>query len=187
MNTKPRWVCLVGLSAGLDNSLRRWVQDPHKILGPFIKKGMSVVDLGCGPGVFSVEMARLLDGSGCVIAADLRAGMLDIVRRKVTGTDLEQRVRLHQCSEESTGITEPVDFVLAFYMIHEVPHQERLFRELISLLKPEGKIFVIEPKIHVTKKSFERMLELAQSLGLHVVAQPKVFFSRAVVLEKRYN
>ena len=175
-------VCPVEIAGGLDNRLRRWLQDPQKILKPYIKPGMTVLDLGCGPGFFSVEIARLLNGSGQVIAADLQQGMLDRVSHKIKGTQLEQRIRLHRCSPESINLFEKVDFVLAFYMIHEVPDQERLFKELKSILKPDGRILIVEPNFHVTKKAFEAMLEKINNTGFKIFDRPKMFLSRAALI-----
>ena len=50
------------------------------------------------------------------------------------------------------------DFILAFYMVHEVPDQKKLFVELKSILKPNGKVYIIEPKFHVTKKMFNNIM-----------------------------
>jgi ubiquinone/menaquinone biosynthesis C-methylase UbiE len=177
----PR-VCPVELAGGLDNRYRRLFQNPYKILRPYIKEGMTVLDFGCGPGFFSVEIARLLNDSGEVIAADLQEGMLDIVKQKVKGTELEKRIRLHKCQDESIGLTSKVDFVLMFYVVHEVTDQEKLFRELKSMLNPGGEIFIIEPKMHVTGGAFKAMTIRLEGLGFKVTARPKVFFSRGIVL-----
>jgi SAM-dependent methyltransferase len=83
---------------------------------------------------------------------------------------------------DKIGVTEKVDFVLAFYMVHEVPDQDKLFGELKSILKPNGKIYIIEPKIHVPGKAFDEMLLRIEGLGLKIVDRPKVFFSRSVLL-----
>ena len=64
---------------------------------------MTVVDMGCGPGFFTVEMAKLLNGGGTVIAADLQEGMLEKVRQKIAGTALEQRVRLTDPKRKASG------------------------------------------------------------------------------------
>ncbi len=124
----------------------------------------------------------MVTGSGKIIAADVQEGMLGKVRNKIKGTELEQRIELHKCEENKIGVAEHVDFVLAFYMIHEVPSQENLFRELKSVLKPGGQLFIIEPLFHVSKKSFEKMIERITNLGFEFKSRPKVFFSRAVLL-----
>lgn len=183
MNTTERGsVCPVEIAGGLDNSIRRFLQNPQKILKPYIKTGMTVLDMGCGPGFFTIEIAKLLNGSGKVIAADLQDGMLKKVKQKISGTELEQNIVLHKCQSETIGVKEKVDFVLAFYVVHEVPNQDKLFLELKSILKPDGKIFIVEPNFHVPKKSFETMLERVKSNGFEILDRPKSFLNRAVVL-----
>jgi ubiquinone/menaquinone biosynthesis C-methylase UbiE len=175
-------VCPAELSCSLDNSLRRLVQNSRKILEPYVSRGMTILDLGCGPGYFSLEIAEMVTDSGKVIAADIQEGMLEKVRKKVKGTVLEQRINLHRCQEDHIGVTEKVDFVLAFWMIHEVPDQNNMFRELKSILKPGGKIYIIEPKIHVSQKSFQEMIIRLENIGFEITDRPKVFFSRTVLL-----
>ena len=178
-NTK---VCPVEKAGGLDNSFRRFIQNPEKIVKPYIKPGMVVLDLGCGPGFFTIEIAKILNGQGKVVAADLQEGMLEIIRQKIRKTELEQRIELHKCQDQWVGVTEKVDFILAFYVVHEVPDQDKLFLELKSILKPNGKIFIVEPKFHVPKKSFNNMLERVKNLGFEIIKRPKLFLNRAVVL-----
>jgi len=151
-------------------------------MNPYIISGMTVLDIGCGPGFFTIEIAKMLDKSGKVIAADLQEGMLEKVARKIKGTELAERIKIHKCQDDKIGITEKVDFVLAFYMIHEVSDQDRLFDEIKSILKPEGKVYIIEPKFHVSKKSFETMIQRLENNGFEIKNRPKVFFSRAVLL-----
>jgi ubiquinone/menaquinone biosynthesis C-methylase UbiE len=181
-NEKNKRICPVEYAGGLDNSIRRLLQNPEKILKPYIHEGMTVLDLGCGPGFFTIEIAKMLKDSGKVIAADLQEGMLEKVTKKIKGTELEQRILIHKCQEDRIGVTENMDFVLVFYMIHEVPDQDNLLRELKSILKPEGKIFIIEPKFHVSKKSFEEMINKIKDIGFEIIDRPKVFISRAALL-----
>lgn len=181
-NLENNQVCPVEIAGGLDNAVRRFLQNPQKILKPYIRTGMTVLDMGCGPGFFTIEIAKMLNHSGKVIAADLQEGMLEKVRQKISGTELEQSIVLHKCQSETIGIKEKVDFVLAFYMVHEVPNQDKLFLELKSILKPNGKIFIVEPNFHVTKKSFETMLKRAKSIGFKIAERPKSFLNRAVIL-----
>ena len=183
MSKRNSRVCPVRKAGSLDSRIRRWIQDPRRILGPYIEEGMTVLDIGCGPGFFSVDLARMVGESGHVIASDLQEGMLRKLRKKIQGTELEKRIILHKCKEDELGVSEDVDFVLAFYMVHEVPDQEKLFNEIKSILKPNGQIFIIEPPFHVSKAAFEETVRIAQNAGFSPVKRPKVFLSKTVILK----
>ena len=84
MYNSPKHVCPVEMARSLDNIFRIWFQNPRKILAPFIREGMTVLDIGCGPGFFSTEIAEMVGPSGRVIACDLQKEMLEIVARRIT-------------------------------------------------------------------------------------------------------
>ncbi len=184
MGDRKNRICPVKRAGSLDNRLRRWIHDPRKILSPYIKEGMTVMDLGCGPGFFSIDIAQMVGKSGRVIASDLQEGMLRKIRDKIHGTELDERITLHQCQENSIGVSEKVDFILAFYMVHEVPDQKKFFDEIVFLLKPEGKVLIAEPPFHVSKNAFEETVRIAQNAGLTPIERPKIFLSKAVLLQK---
>lgn len=175
-------VCPAEFAGSLDNSVRRLVHRPGRILEAHISKGMTILDLGCGPGFFTIEMAKLVGETGKVIAADIQQGMLDKVAVKIRGTDLEHRIELHKCREDAIGISQKVDFILAFWMVHEVPDQKRLFEEMKSVLNPGGRIWIIEPKIHVTEKAFKKMIVFLELSGLKINAKPGIWLSRSAIL-----
>lgn len=179
---KHPYVCPAEFAGSLDNSVRRLIHKPHRILETRIIKGMTVLDLGCGPGFFTIELARLVGETGRVIAADLQQGMLDKVAAKIKGTELEKIIELHKCQEDRVGISRKVDFVLAFWMVHEVTDKQKFFEELKSVLNPGGRIWIIEPIIHVTEKSFNKMTGLLEPAGLEIIERPKVCLSRTVLL-----
>lgn len=142
------------------------------------------MDLGCGPGYFSLDLAQMVGRSGRVIASDLQDGMLNKLQAKIQGTDLEQRIIPHKCKPNRIGWSEPVDFVLAFYVMHEIPNQRELFRELASILTPAGKVLVVEPPFHVSKADFQETIRKAQEVGFKPLEGPKVTFSKTVVLTR---
>ena len=175
-------VCPVELAGSLDTKFRRWLQNPNKILSPHIKEGMRVLDMGCGPGFFTIEIAKMVGDNGKVFAADLQEGMLQIVKNKIAGTELEKRITLVKCEKDKTNVTEKVDFVLCFYMVHEVPGKEDFFKELKNVLDAGGQILIIEPAFHVSKKDFGLTLNIARSIGLKTNAGPKTFMNRSAIL-----
>jgi len=170
-------------SGALESSFRFRFQNPKKILGPYIKPGMTVLDLGCGPGFFTTEIARLLNGSGKVIAADIQNGMLDKVSQKISGTELEGIVQIHKCQEKSVNLTDQIDFVLAFYSFHEMSSFNNIIDEIKSLIKQDGEIFIAEQKFHVRKKAFNEIIDKMRSKGFEITRKPKVFLSRAVLMK----
>lgn len=180
-------ICPVQRAGTLDSRLRRILQNPFKILSPYIKEGMSVLDIGCGTGFFSMEMAQIVGESGHVIAADLQEGMLKKLEKKIRGTELEKRIRLHQCKKDSISLKEKVDFALAFYMVHEIEDKKAFFNEASSILKPEGQLLIVEPPFHVSKKEFERTTMTARKSGLKVHLRPDILFSKAALMVSSEN
>jgi ubiquinone/menaquinone biosynthesis C-methylase UbiE len=185
MSDKVNHVCPVERAGSLDLRIRRWFQNPQKILRPYIKQGMTVLDFGCGPGFFTVDLAELVGKSGQVIAADLQEGMLDRLRKKIQKTELQERIILHKGDANRIGWLKPVDFVLAFYMLHEVPDPEGFFKEIVKILKSKGKVLLVEPPFHVSKSAFEETIRKAQKAGLFLAERPKVFLSKAALLQKK--
>ena len=184
MTGKSGRVCPAKRAGSLDNRIRRWLHDPRRILGPYIGKGMTVLDVGCGPGLFAIEMAQMVGKSGRVIAVDLQEGMLEKLRNKIHQTELVERITLHKCEADRIGIRDTVDFALAFYMVHEVPNQQAFFDEVRSILKPDGLVLVVEPPFHVSKRAFDETIGKARDVGLTPVGRPRILLSKAVLLSK---
>lgn len=185
MSGKNKRICPVERAGSLDSKIRRWLQNPYKILNKYIEEGMTVLDLGCGPGFFSIDMALMVGSTGRVIASDLQEGMLQKVKDKIKGTELEQRITLHKSEADKIGVSEHVDFVLLFYMVHEIPNKEAFFNEIGTILKPNGQVLMVEPPFHVSKSAFAETVGKAKSVGFTHAEGPKVLLSKTVILKKK--
>jgi ubiquinone/menaquinone biosynthesis C-methylase UbiE len=168
----------------IDNRLRRLLHDPEKIVGPYVQPGMTVMDVGCGMGMFSIAMAKMVGEQGWVIAVDLQQKMLDVLWRRAEREGVADRIRLHRCERDRLGVDEKADFAVAFAMVHEVRDQRRLLGEIHGCLKAGGKLLVAEPRLHVHGRAFAETVALAEGVGLRAVEQPKVRGCRAVVFGK---
>jgi ubiquinone/menaquinone biosynthesis C-methylase UbiE len=84
--------------------------------------------------VFSIALARMVGTEGRVIAVDLQQQMLDVLCRRAAKAGVADRIQPHRCQPGRLGVEAPVDFALAFAMIHEVPDARRLLREINSCL-----------------------------------------------------
>lgn len=177
-------VCPWWLAYTFDNPLRRLFQDPHRILGGFVKEGQTVLDIGCGMGYFSLGLARLVGPTGKVISVDLQQEMLARVQARATQQGLQERIHLHQGRPDSLGLEEPVDFALAFWMVHEVSNRAAFLTEVRDVLKPEARFLVVEPKLHVSASDFQKTVDSARAVGLKPFTEPEVRMSRAILFAR---
>lgn len=169
----------------IDPPFRRWLHDPEKIVGPYVTSGMTVLDVGCGVGWFSIPMARMVGDQGKVIAIDIQPQMLDMLRRRAERAGMASRIELHKCEKDRLGIDAKADFALVFAMLHEVPDQSRLLGEMYDCLKPGGKLLLAEPPLHVSAKAFNHEVTVGEKVGFRLMDRPRLRWSRGVVLGKR--
>lgn len=179
-------LCPPWLSFTLTNVLRRMAQDPDRILRPFLGDGDTAVDVGCGPGFFTVPMACLVGRRGRVVAADIQQTMLDKTRRRAERAGVAERVELRLSGPGRLGLRGVrADFALAFWMAHEVDDLLPLFREILEALRPDGCCLLVEPRVHVTDARYDEIVSAAAVAGFERGETPAVRLSRAVVLRPR--
>ena len=172
----PWWLCFT-----FDNIFRKLIHNPYKMLSPFIKAGDTILDVGPGMGYFTIPMAKMAGVEGRVIAADIQERMLLALKKRAEQAGVEKRVIGHLSSPDLLGIKEQVDFILAFYMVHEVPDRKQFLNELFSVLKNNGTFLLVEPPFHVTKDSFAETVNMALNAGFTISAQQG---SRSVLFVK---
>lgn len=149
----------------------------------YVHPGMAVLDLGCGTGFFTIEIAKLVGNSGKVVAADVQIGMLEILKQKIKDSPIRQKIEIHHCPENNLGLTGKFDFVFAFYAFHEMRFVDNIIREIKNLINNETKILIAEQKFHVTKSAFEAIVNKMVNKGFVICDRPVIFFSRAVVMK----
>jgi len=173
-------VCPASASKGLDFGLRKKAHNPKKMFAKYLKKGMTAMDFGCGPGFFTIDMAKMVGKDGKVLAVDLQYEMLEKLKEK----NPPKWVHLIECEKESINIEEKLDFALGFYVVHEVPDKEYFFKTIHGLLKKGGILYFSEPIFHVSKKKFEECVNLAKKIGFKEIERPKLLISKTIVLRR---
>jgi ubiquinone/menaquinone biosynthesis C-methylase UbiE len=174
----PWWVGYL-----LVSPIRRWFQDPEKILSPYISEGMTVLDIGPGMGFFTIPAARMVGDSGKVIAVDIQEKMLKSLVKRAEKASVAGRIVTKLCDPDGLGISDPVDLCLAINVAHEVPDAGVLFSQIRAILKPTGRLLLAEPGgWHVSEKDFEGTLAKASAAGLKLIEQPEIRRSRTALL-----
>jgi ubiquinone/menaquinone biosynthesis C-methylase UbiE len=175
----PRWLCFT-----FDNILRKLIQPPEIILKSYINEGDTVLDVGPGRGYFTIPLAAMVGDKGRVIAADIQEKMLLALQKRARRAGMDKRIVLRLCQPDSLGIEEKVDFILAFWMVHEVPDKERFLAQLHFLLKDNGKFLMVEPKLHVAEANFAASVNLTVQAGFTPGDSPHIALSMSALFIK---
>ena len=172
----------------LDSCLRRFIYHPERLAERYVKPGDHVLDFGCGPGFFTREFSKKVGDTGIVIAADLQKEMLRILREKLEPEGLMPRIRTHECSQDSLGLSPQwdgkIDVAFAIFVVHEVPDAKNLFKEIAALLVPGGLLFLTEPPFIVSGREFQDTIMRVENAGFRLVEKKLFFVNRAALLKK---
>jgi SAM-dependent methyltransferase len=180
-------VCPWWLGYFLASPVRRLMQDPHKILAPYVRKGMMVLEPGPGMGFFTLELARLVGSSGRVVAVDVQPKMLAGLKRRAARAGLLERIDARPAADGSLGVGDlagEVDFALVFAVVHELPAAAPFFVEVAAALKPGACVLLAEPTGHVNAAQFEAELQAAAHAGLNPIGNLPIWHSRVALLKK---
>jgi SAM-dependent methyltransferase len=180
-------VCPWWIGYLLASPLRRLIHNPDKILSPFVRPGMTVLEPGPGMGFFTIPLARLVGENGCVHVLDVQKEMLDGLQRRANKAGVSARIRPRLVKPDSMDIADlagKIDLVCAFALVHEMPSSDRFFSEASTSLKQDGLLLLAEPTGHVSAAEFESELDAASRYGLRVLSRPAIRRSRTAVLKR---
>ena len=183
----PQRICPWWLGYVLASPARRLLQDPRKVLGPYVREGMTVLEPGPGMGFFTLELARLVGPTGRVLAVDIQPRMLASLRRRAARAGLADRVDIRVGSRDTLGLADlagSVDFTAAIAVVHELPNLERFFREVAEVSKPGAGLLIAEPTGHVKAPDFDVQLQAATRAGFVLEARPSIRRCLAAFLRK---
>jgi ubiquinone/menaquinone biosynthesis C-methylase UbiE len=190
MTEKHHHVCPWWMGYFLASPFRRLIQNPEKILNPYLNRGMHALEIGPGMGFFTLPMARMVGENGKIHCIDIQKKMLDSLRYRAKKAGLADRIEDRLCTETSLGIGDlagTIDLTVAIAVVHEVPDCRMLFREIRSCLRENGKVFLAEPRKRVTEEEFSVTLSAAAETGLVAADTPPIKGFRSVLLSIKHD
>jgi ubiquinone/menaquinone biosynthesis C-methylase UbiE len=132
----------------LDSNYRRRIQPPEQLIERSgIKKGMQVLDLGCGPGAFTPFIARTVGENGRVYAFDIQSKMLEQLRNKLSKPENKgiKNIKLIEGNAYELPFDDNyLDLVNMVTVLQEIPDRNRALQEVKRVLKPGGLLAVTE-------------------------------------------
>lgn len=180
-------VCPWWVGYFLVSPLRRLIQDPTRLLVPYVHAGTTVLEVGPGMGFFTLELARLVGPAGRVIAVDVEPRMVNGLQRRARRAGLGDRIDARVVQPTSMNLDDvkgAVDFVLAFAVVHEMPTPALFFAEAARAMKPGAAFLLAEPASHVNDEKFVAELAATTQAGLMVISRRPLRRSHAALLCK---
>ncbi len=129
------------LSLGVDKSWRRrslrWIVDPSA--------PQQILDIACGTGDYSIAIARRAHPDTVVTGVDLTEAMLQVMRSKVEKAGLAGRIVAEQGNAEAMRFADNrFDRATIAFGIRNFEHREQALREILRVLKPGGRLVILE-------------------------------------------
>ena len=130
----------------MSDERKQW-HNPQTIV-ECVTKGMTVADLGCGPGFFTIPMAQVTGDKGLVYAVDSNRTMLNGLKENIAKSDVNPKtIKIVNSDVCHTGIPkESVDFVLFANFLHEVEDKKTFFQEVRRISKPSACVVDVDWK-----------------------------------------
>ena len=153
---------------------RRFI-DPEEVLKQLkLKKGMVAADFGCGSGGWALPLAKKLE-EGKIYAIDILEEPLSALRAKIKlGKILNIEVIKSDVEKTSRLLPESCDLVLMTNLLFQCENKKSALEEGKRVLKPGGKILVVDWKLDATigpeegRVSTEEVKKIAEDLNLKV-------------------
>lgn len=136
---------------------------PKRIRQFGLKEGMTLVDYGCGPGRYTIPMAKTVGEGGKVYAVDLNPLSLEDVKEKAAREGLKNVVCAQARgfhAEVPSGIADAIVAVDMFFYIRAGNDRVAFFKEL-ARIAGKGCRLVIDGG-HITMEETKKRIEDAE-------------------------
>lgn len=129
----------------LNNPVRRILDPPWKLIDKLgFKKTDTVMDFGCGPGFFTLELAKR---AKTVVAVDISDKMLSKAKNMVSKKQDSFPTEIKFIQSDGQHLNLPDSFadrVFLGYVFREVNHKVEVLSELRRVLRPNGQLIIVE-------------------------------------------
>jgi 2-polyprenyl-3-methyl-5-hydroxy-6-metoxy-1,4-benzoquinol methylase len=128
----------------LRDSREREEQCSRMLANMGIEEGMTICDMGCGNGFYSLKMARAVGPKGQILAVDVQPEMLVMLRDRAEEEGIENISPILGSFHNPRLPRASVDLLLLVDVYHEFSHPELMLAAMRAALKPTGRIVLVE-------------------------------------------
>ena len=122
-----------------DNPFLQYFRNPYKLLkAAGLKPGQKVLEVGCGPGFFTIPAAKIVGGEGFVYAVDVHPLAIERVNEKIEREGIKNLEPI-LANASDTGLADRIiDIAFLFGLQYIAGGLENVIAEIQRILKPEG-------------------------------------------------
>ena len=118
-------------------------RDPDKALkAAELEPGQKVLEVGCGPGFFTVPAARIVGEEGSVLAFDINPAAVEHVRRKIEEAGVTNARVIVADAARTELPAGSFDLAFVFGLARPIGDMASIWTELHRLLKPQGTLSI---------------------------------------------
>ncbi len=161
----------------LSNPLRRLIENPYSVVKRFVREGMVVADIGCGPGFYTIPIAEIVREKGKVYAVDANPKSIEVLKAKAARKGLTNIIaKVSSASDLSFIPDSSVDFVLSKDVLCCMRDHEGAIKEIYRILKTKGLAYItvrrsfFNDPFKVTEKEWKELMSrfnvVHEKLGL---------------------
>ncbi len=170
----------------IDNPLRRRVQNPLKVLEQAgVHEGMSVLELGPGSGLFTLEASRRAGNSGRLYCLDIQPQLIARLKRKIERDGRENVALIVGDAAALPFADDSLDLAFLVTVFGEIPNKDEALRELYRVLRLGGILSVSEILVDPDYSLPGTIISRAHKAGFEPVQQFGNFFIYLLNFRKR--
>lgn len=149
----------------LENPFAKGSQSKMIISGLDVKAGMTILDIGCGPGRLSIPLAKAVGEQGTIVSVDIQTEMLRIVQEKAGKEKLHNITVVELPMGEGKLKNYNADRAVLVAVLGEIPKRDSALREIYHSLKAGGILAISETIFDPHYQSKQTILELVRVIG----------------------
>jgi len=127
----------------IHDSLYRTFVNPHRLLAAAgVQPGKVVLEVGCGPGFFTIPAAKIVGKNGRLYSLDINPAAIEHVKQKVEQSTLTN-VQVILADAAKTGLPDgSIDVAFLFGVLHSIKDMDSVLLEMHRVIKEGGVLAV---------------------------------------------